>query len=282
MVDPAILILGPKHTTASHIASFHTVYGLDRSLMVQYFDFLKSILSLDLGFSWSAKREITSMISDGLWPSLSITLPIFLIGNILSISTALLVTYHRGKPLDKFILIISIASMSIPSLVYVLAGQYFFAYKLNWFEIAGFERSFVDCIPYIILPVTLGMIINWGADSRFYRTCIVDEAYKDYVTTARSKGVSEFDILFKHILKNSLIPILTYTIIQIPFLILGMFLFESFFSIPGLGSLMINAIGKSDLPVIKAMTIFSSFSYIAFNTLTDLLYVYVDPRITLR
>lgn len=279
MVDPAILILGPKHISANRIASFHSVYGLDRPLLVQYFDFLKSIFTLNFGTSWSTQREITSMIYDGLWPSLSLTLPIFLIGNVLSISTALLVTYFRGKFIDKFILVLSIASMSIPSLVYVLVGQWLFAYKLSWFEIAGYDRSFLGCIPYIILPVTLGLVINWGGDSRFYRSCILDEAYKDYVATARSKGLSEFKILFKHILKNSMIPILTNTVIQIPFLILGMFLFESFFGVPGIGGLTIDAIGKSDLPVIRAMTIFSSLSYVIFNTITDLLYVYVDPRV---
>ncbi len=279
MVDPAILILGPKHVNAERIASFHSTYGLDRPLLVQYFDFVKSILTLNVGTSWSTHREITAMIFDGIIPSLTITFPIFVFGNLLTIATALLITFFRGKFIDKFILVVSIATMSIPALVYVLFGQWFFAYKLGWFEIAGFEKSLVGFIPYIILPVSLGLIINFGGDTRFYRTCILDEAYKDYVVTARSQGVSEFRILYKHILKNSMIPILTNVVIQIPFLLLGMLLFESFFGIPGIGGLTIDAIGKSDLPVIRAMTTFSSIAFVLFNTLTDIFYALVDPRV---
>lgn len=141
MVDPAILILGSKHVNSERIASFHSVYGLDRPLFVQYFDFLKSILTLNVGTSWSTHRKITAMISDGILPSLALTLPIFVIGNFVSIVTALLITFFRGKFIDKFVLVISIATMSIPALVYILFGQWFFAYKLGWFEIAGFEKS---------------------------------------------------------------------------------------------------------------------------------------------
>lgn len=279
MADPAIIILGPKHVNAERIASFHATYGLDRPLLIQYFDYIKSVLTLNFGTSWSTQREITAMISDGIWPSLSLTLPIFIIGNMFSIGTALLIAFFRGKFIDKLVLVISIATMSIPALVYILFGQWFFAYKLSWFEIAGFERSLFGFAPYIALPVSIGLLINWGGDTRFYRSCILDEAYKDYVVTARSKGVHEFRILYKHILKNAMIPILTNTVVQIPFLILGMFLFESFFGIPGIGGLTIDAIGKSDLPVIRAMTMFSSIAYVIFNTFSDILYVLVDPRV---
>jgi peptide/nickel transport system permease protein len=172
--------------------------------------------------------------------------------------------------------------MSIPSLAIVLFGQYVFAYKFGFFEIAGYEAGFPNFIPYVILPILIYIVISFGADTRFYRTVILDEAYQDYVRTARSKGLSEFKVMFKHVLKNSMIPILTNIIIQIPGLILGLLFAENFFSIPGLGAMTINAINNSDFPVIKAMTIMSAVGFIIFGVITDVLYTVVDPRMKLK
>jgi peptide/nickel transport system permease protein len=153
---------------------------------------------------------------------------------------------------------------------------------LGWFEISGFEYGFPNFIPYIALPCLIWILLSLGPDVRFFRTVILDEIYQDYVRTARAKGAPEMSILLKHVLRNALIPIITYTIIQIPFLILGALLLESFFSIPGLGGITLNALNSSDFPVIKAMAILSSVAYIVFSLISDILYSLVDPRIKLR
>lgn len=279
--DPAYILLG-KHATQLQIDQLHHELGMDRPFVLQYFEIVKSAFTFDFGYSWATKQNIIEMIKNGAGPSLSITFPLFVISNIIAISLALLVAFYRGKFIDKFMLILSIAGMSIPSLAVVLFGQWFFGYKLGIFEISGYERGFPEFIPYVILPVILYTFISFGADTRFYRTVILDEVYQDYVRTARSKGLNEIVIMFKHVLKNSMIPILTRIIIQIPSLILGLLFAESFFSIPGLGAMVINAINNSDFPVIKAMTILSAMGFIIFNVITDVMYTLVDPRMRLK
>lgn len=278
--DPALLLLG-RHATVEQIASLHHELGIDRPFLAQYLDIVKSAFTFDFGYSWSSKQQIWEMIKAGAGPSLTITVPIFIIGNVLAISIALLVAFYRGKLIDKAVLLITIGLMSIPGLAYILFGQWFFAYYLNWFEISGFEPGLAS-IPYIILPVLLYIVILIGPDTRFYRAVILDEVYQDYVRTARAKGLGETVIMFKHVLKNAMIPILTYLIIQIPFLIIGFLLLETFFSIPGLGGIVLKAINTSDFPVIKAMTILSAIGFITFNILTDVLYTVVDPRMRLK
>lgn len=279
--DPAFLLLG-RHATIEQIASLHHELGMDRPLLVQYIEIVKSAFTFDFGYSWSSKQQIWEMIKTGAGPSLTITFPLFILTSVLSISIALLVAFYRGKLIDKAVLLISIAMMSIPSLAYILFGQWFFAAKLGWFEIAGYEPGFPDFIPYTILPILLYVAVGWGPETRFYRAVILDEVYQDYVRTARAKGLGELSIMFKHVLKNAMIPILTQIILQIPFLILGLLLAESFFSIPGLGNMIIKAINTSDFPVIKAMTILSAVAFILFGVITDVLYTIVDPRMRLK
>jgi peptide/nickel transport system permease protein len=279
--DPAFTLLG-KHSTPEQIAQLHHELGMDRPLVVQYFDIVKSAFTFDFGYSWSSKQNIWEMIKLGASPSLSITVPLFFISNILAISLALLVAYYRGKFIDKFVLVVSISLMSISSLAYILFGQWFFGYKLGWFEISGYERGFPQFIPYVLLPIIIYSVISIGPDTRFFRAVILDEIYQDYVRTARAKGLGEVKIMFKHVLKNTLVPILTFIIIQIPFLILGLLLAENFFSIPGLGSMTIKAINNSDFPVIKAMTILSAMGFIIFSVITDVMYTVVDPRMRLK
>jgi len=279
--DPAFILLG-RHATVEQIATLHHELGLDKPFWNQYLDIVKSAFTFDFGYSWSSKQNIWELIKAGSIPSLSITVPVFVLTNIFSISLALLVAFYRGKLIDKIVLIVSIAMMSIPSLAYILFGQWFLAYELGWFEISGYEHGFPHFIPYIILPVFLYVFIGLGPDTRFYRAIILDEVYQDYVRTARAKGLTETVIMFKHVLKNAMIPILTYVIIQIPTLIIGFLLLESFFSIPGLGGLTLKAINNSDFPVIKAMTIMTAVGFILFNVLTDVLYTVVDPRMKLK
>lgn len=279
--DPAFILLG-KHATHEQIAMLHKELGIDRPFWIQYLDIVKSAFTFDFGYSWSSKQSIWEIIKAGAGPSLTITVPLFILTTITSISIALLVAFYRGKFIDKFILLLSISMMSIPSLAYILFGQWFFAYELGWFEISGYEAGFPNFIPYVILPICLYLAISWGPDTRFYRAVILDEVFQDYVRTARAKGVTELTVMFKHVLKNAMIPILTYIVIQIPFLILGLLLAEAFFSIPGLGAITIKAINTSDFPVIKAMTILSAVGFIIFQVITDVLYTVVDPRMRLK
>jgi peptide/nickel transport system permease protein len=279
--DPAYTLLG-RHATVEQIAQIHHELGTDRPLLTQYLDTIKTAFTFDFGYSWSSKQEIKEMIKAGAGPSLTLTVPLFFITLLISISVALVVSFYRGKAIDKIVLFVSIATMSISGLAYILFGQWFFAYKLGWFEISGYEAGFPNFIPYIILPVIIYLIFSWGPDTRFYRSVILDEVYQDYVRTARAKGVGELKIMFKHVLKNAMIPILTYNVIQIPSLFLGLLLAESFFGIPGLGGIVIKAINTSDFPVIKAMTILSALGFIIFGVITDVLYTVVDPRMKLK
>jgi peptide/nickel transport system permease protein len=279
--DPAPLLLG-KHATAQQIHELREQLGLNKSLWLQYVDIVKSSFTFDFGRSWSTRQDIFEMIKLGAWPSLTLTIPAFTISTILSIFLALIVAFFRGKGIDLFIRFLCIAGMSISSVAYILFFQYVFAYKLGWFEISGYDPSFPDFISYIALPGIIWIVLSLGPDVRFFRTIILDEIYQDYVRTARAKGLGEKVVLLKHVLRNAMIPIITYVVIQLPFLILGALLLESFFSIPGLGGITLNALNSSDFPVIKAMAVLSSIAYILFSLLTDILYTVADPRVKLK
>jgi len=279
--DPSIVLLG-KHATFQQMAELRHELGLDRSLLVQYLDTLKSTFTLHFGRSWATKQQIMQMIKVGAYASLTLSVPSFVLASLLSIAMALLAAFFRGTLLDKSLVVVSVVMMSISVLAYILLGQWVFAYKLGWFEIAGYEYGFPDFVPYIILPAIVWIVLSIGPDVRFYRTVMLDEVHQDYVRTARSKGLSNQTILFKHVLKNAMIPIITNLVIQVPSLMLGALLIESFFGIPGLGNITLQAINSADFPVIKAMTILSSVFYIVFNIITDVLYTVVDPRIKLK
>ena len=279
--DPTIVLLG-KHATAQQMTELKHELGLDRPLLVQYLDTLKSAFTLNFGRSWATKQPIIQMIKGGAYVSLTFSVPAFVLASILAIAIALLAAFSRGTLLDKSLIVISVVMMSTSVLAYILLGQWVFAYKLGWFEIAGYEYGFPDCLPYIILPAIIWIVLSIGPDVRFYRTVMLDEIHQDYVRTARAKGLSNQVILFKHVLKNAMVPIITNLVIQIPSLILGALLIESFFGIPGLGNITLQAINSADFPVVKAMTILSSIFYIVFNIVTDVLYTLVDPRVQLQ
>ena len=278
--DPTAVLLG-KHATAKQMAELRHELGLDRHWFVQYLDILKSTFTFDFGRSWATKQQITPMIKSGAWVSITLVVPAFSVASILAISMALIAAFFRGKLLDRGLVVLSVIMMSISGLAYILFGQWLLAYKLGWFEIAGYEYGFPDFIAYTVLPGIILVVLSIGSDVRFYRTVILDELYQDYVRTARAKGLPERIVLFKHVLKNALIPIITNLIIQLPSWLLGTLLVESFFGIPGLGGITLNAINNADFPVIKAMTILSAVFYLIFNLITDILYTLVDPRIKL-
>jgi peptide/nickel transport system permease protein len=279
--DPVYMMVG-KHANPVQIQEIRHEYGLDQPLHVQFGTFLKQIVTFDFGRSYATRREISTMILEGVGPSLTLAIPAFFLTTVLSVLIALFVAYFRGTWLDKSVVVLCVFGMSLPILGYILFGQYVFAYKMGLFPISGFETGWVERFEYVALPVLIWVAVSLGYDVRFYRTAVIDETTQDYVRTARAKGLSEKAIFLKHVLKNSMVPILTNVVIQIPLLILGSFLLESFFSIPGLGRITIDAIQNSDFPVIKAMTILESLLFIFGNLFTDVLYTLVDPRVSLK
>ncbi len=279
--DPTYQMLG-RHASIQQIEELRHEYGFDQPTHIQLFNHLKQVITFEYGRSYATKQPIRQMILNGLGPSLSLMLPSFILNAIIAISFGLITACFQGYWADRLIVSFCILGMSVSILAYILFGQYFLAYKLGWFPISGYEEAWNERLRYLILPISIYIAVSVGYDVRFYRTAFLEEVTQDYVRTARAKGLSEFQVFFKHILKNSMIPILTNIIMEFPFLVLGSFLLESFFGIPGLGSITIDAIHNSDFPVIKAMTILVAILYIAGNLVIDLLYAWVDPRVSLK
>ena len=243
----------------------------------QLWHFTKQIAHGDLGYSESFQQPVSRLLMAGIPVSLCLQIPIFVIGVVVSIALSLICAFFRNTWVDRFFVIFSVALMSINYIVYIVAGQYILAYKLGWFPIWGYESW-----RYFILPAIIGVISGLGANIRFYRTVMLDEMYKEYVRTAFAKGVSKPRVLFVHVLKNAMIPIITNVVIAIPFLYTGSLLLESFFGIPGLGYLGINAIMQSDVDVVRALVLITSLLFVVSNLLTDICYALADPRVKLK
>lgn len=280
MSDPATRFAG-KHATAEQVQTIKAELGLDRGLAHQYVFFLKQIVTLDFGRSWSSKQKIKTMIDDGFSATICVTVPPFIIAIFLSVVLAMVSAFKRGTYFDKGVVVSCLAFLSVSSLVYILALQYGLAYKLGLFPISGWDPSWTGRWAYLVLPWIILVVLTLGVDILLYRSVILDETFQDYVRTARAKGLSSRAVFSRHILKNALIPIITNIVIEMPFLITGSVLVESFFGIPGLGGMLVKALNDSDLPVIKAMTVIISIAYMVFNLLSDILYSYADPRIRL-
>ncbi|MEI8138264.1 MAG: ABC transporter permease [bacterium] len=248
-------------------------HGLD-SQLVHYF---KTLARLDLGTSLSTNEKVTTMLRRGILPSLALTVPVFFGGLGLSVGLALLCAYWRNRWPDRIFVFMAVALMSVNYLVWIIFGQFFMAYKWHWFPIWGFESW-----GYLLLPVMIGILSGLGGNLRFYRAVILDEIYKDYVRTAFAKGLSPAGVLFKHVLPNAMIPIVTNTVIALPILYTGSLLLESFFGIPGLGGLSINAINSSDVDVVRGVVLVGALLYVVASLVTDLCYALVDPRVKLR
>lgn len=277
--DPVRTALG-NHATLESIANLRHQWGLDQPLAMQFLDFLRQIITFEYGTSFVTQEDLGTQLKAGALVSLSVTLPPFLIGGAVSVAIALFIARYRGGAVDQGSRVLFIAGMSISALVYVLVLQYVLAFKLDWFPISGFERG-TGAVAYLALPWLILLLIGMGPDIRLYRTLFLDEASADYVRTARAKGASETRVLARHVLPNAWVPIITTNVTGIPFLILGSFLMERFFSIPGIGSLTIDALARGDLPVLKAVTVLSAMALVAFNLISDLLYAWADPRVRL-
>jgi peptide/nickel transport system permease protein len=278
--DPAIEMAG-KNATAETIAEIRAEYGLDKPLFLAWDSQFTNHFKKALTFRFGRARDrelITEKILRGAGPSLSLTVPMFLGTLVISISLALVVAFVRGSKLDTVLVLVCVAGMSLPYLSFILFGQYFFAYKLGWFPV--FFSHDLSTAQYVALPVIIGIIAGLGGNLRFYRTVMLDEMRNDYVRTAFAKGLTTRKVLFKHVLKNAMMPIITQVVLAIPFLFLGSLLLERFFGIPGLGYLMVEAIGSRDYFVINAMTYISAILFVIFNLITDICYALVDPRVS--
>ena len=241
---------------------------------------MKRYATLDLGVSDVTGRELNTVFREGAVPSLMLTLPAFIIGIFFAVGLALFLVFVRNSALDTAGVFLCVALMSIPAMVYIIFGQAVVALGLNYFPAFGFDRGLAS-LRFLILPVSLIVIINLGYDVQLYRAIFLEEIAQDYIRTARAKGLSTFRLLFVHLLKNGMIALITLLVARLPLLILGALLVESFFGIPGLGNVLVNAIQTQDLAAVNAVTFLTSILYIIGLTLTDVCYAMVDPRIRL-
>jgi peptide/nickel transport system permease protein len=277
--DPATKLLG-KNAKPKQVELLRKDLGLDDPAYERYGRFVKGLATFEFGRSRQYHTRITEMIVRGVGPSLSLTVPAFFLATLIAVSLSLFCAAFRGGLLDRSILVTAVALMSISSLVYIIFGQYVVAYRLELAPIAGF-RAGPAGIAYLWLPIVIFVFLSIGPDLRFYRTAMLEEVKQDYVRTARAKGVSENKILFVHVLRNGLIPVLTRVIVVLPFLFTGALLLEKFFQIPGIGGMVVYGIIQNDMPVLKAMTFIFALLFIVANLLTDILYTVVDPRVRL-
>ncbi|MBI5826546.1 MAG: ABC transporter permease [Deltaproteobacteria bacterium] len=289
--DMARKILGEKNVTPAAIENWKRDHGYSlpsfingkergAARLTQTIFFQKSVplLWLDFGRSDRNNIDIGSEIRSRMWASLAISLPTFTLGVFLEIVFAMALAYFRGTYLDLWGVVLGVVMMSVSALFYIIGGQYLLGKELKLFPISGYDHG-IYSMKFLVLPVVIGVLSSVGVGIRFYRTVFLEETGKDYIRTARAKGLSEGAVLFKHALKNAMIPILTNVVVSIPFLFYGSLLMETFFAIPGLGSFTIDAIQSQDFAIVRSMVYLGSLLYIAGLILTDISYTLVDPRV---
>lgn len=280
--DPAQVLAG-KISNQEQIDNIRRQLGVDQPVWRQLIIFCQQIVTGDFGRSWSTNEEVSRIFATRIGPTLTIMFPILLLETTLGILFALGVAYVRGSLTDRAIMIACTFAMSISFLVYIILGQWLFGFMLGWFPVQGWSESYwKNLAVYAPLPVFLALLVSIAPTLRLYRSFFLDEINQDYVRTARAKGLSETTVMFKHVLRNAMIPILTNVAIALPSLMIGSFLLEKFFSIPGLGREVITAVERSDFPVIKAITVYLAVFTMFLNLLVDVLYKWVDPRVEFK
>jgi peptide/nickel transport system permease protein len=290
--DMARMQLGHKHVTEQAVQNWKHQHGYDLPLLWnQQAEAIKKVTEtifyqksmglflFDFGLSESG-RNIGADIKQRMWPSLSIALPSLIVGLLVNISVALMMVLFRNTYLEFSSIVLCVVLMSISSLFYIIGGQFFIGKLLKLVPISGYDTGF-SAIKFLILPVVISVVSGIGSGARWYRTLFLEEVEKDYVRTARAKGLTETQVLFKHVLKNAMIPILTGVVVVLPLLFMGSLIMESFFSIPGLGSYTIDAINRQDFAIVRSMVFLGSVLYIIGLILTDISYSFVDPRVRL-
>lgn len=291
--DMARMQLGVKRVTPEAIEKWKAERGYDLPLFwnaqetgsgkfTRTIFFTKSVKMFAFDFGRADDgRDIAREIRLRMGPSLAVAVPVFVLGLIATISFALLLVYFRATYLDFAGVVLCVAMMSVSSLFYIIGGQWLVAKVWHLVPISGYAEG-LSATKFVVLPVIISVLAGLGASSRWYRTIFLEEASKDYVRTARAKGLSERLVLFRHVLRNALIPILTGAVVLIPSLFMGSLLIEAFFGIPGLGSYTIDAINAQDFAVVRAMVFIGSVLYIVGLILTDISYTLADPRIRLQ
>ena len=288
--DMARMQLGVKRVTPEAIEKWKAERGYDKPLLIKSAAFGLSTVTDTIFFQKSARmfvgdfgraedgRDIAREIGARMGPSLAIALPTFILGLFVTVSFALTLAFFRATAFDFWGVVLCVAAMSISGLFYIIGGQFLISKVWRLVPISGYADS-IDAWRFLILPVVIGVISGIGSSTRWYRTIFLEEVGKDYVRTARAKGLPETVVFFRHVLRNALIPILTGVVVVIPLLFMGSLLTESFFGIPGLGSYTIDAINAQDFAVVRSMVFIGSLLYIAGLILTDISYTVVDPRI---
>ena len=286
-------ILGEKNVTPAQVQAWLADRGYDVPLFVNpqgrgvakvtetvFFRKSLTLLWLDFGTSDRNNVSIGGQIRERMWPSLTITVPMMILSLLLYMSGALLVAWARGTYLDTGAVIVCVVAMSVSALFYIVGGQWIVSRVLHLAPISGYDTG-LHALKFLWLPVLIGIVRGAGGDIRFYRTVFLEEMGKDYVRTARAKGASEARVLFRHVLRNALIPVLTGVVTEIPFLFMGSLLLETFFAIPGLGSFLIDAIQAQDFAIVRAEVYLGSVLYVLGLILTDVSYTIADPRVRL-
>ena len=280
--DPAEVLAG-QIADQQQIENIRKQLGLDQPWWVQLWIFLQQIFTFDFGQSWMTREKVSDLFASRLPATLTVMIPILALDVFLAVPLAMFVAYVRGSLADRAIVAICVIAMSISFLVYIIFGQYVFGFLLGWFPVQGWsDQLTTNLIKYAPLPVILAVFVSLAPQTRLYRTFFLDEINHDYVRTARAKGLEERVVMFKHVLRNAMIPILTNVAVQLPSIFVGSFLIEVFFSIPGLGREVFLAVNRSDYPVIQAVTIYLAVLTMLINLAADLLYRLVDPRVVLR
>jgi peptide/nickel transport system permease protein len=280
--DPAEILAG-LNATQQQVDAIRQQLGLNEPWWVQLWINIKQIATFDWGRSWATNESVANIFATRLPATLTVMLPILILDALLALPIAMWVAYRRGSLADRTIMVITTVALSISFLVYIILGQYVFGFQLGWFPVQGWSDSvWKNLVTYVPLPVMLALLVGIAPQTRLYRTFFLDELGHDYVRTARAKGLTEGRVLFKHVLRNALIPILTNIGLALPGVFVGSFLIEVFFSIPGLGREVILAVNRSDYPVLQALTVYLAMLTMLINLAVDVLYKMVDPRVVLK
>ena len=279
--DPAYILAG-KMANAEAIANIRRQLGVDQSYPMQLWIFIRQIATFDFGLSWATGEPVSHIIATRLGPSLTVLIPLTVLETLIGIALALAVAFVRGSPTDRAVMIACTVGMSISILVYIIVLQYGLAYKFGLFPVQGWGQGLREnLLRYAALPILIGLAVSIAPTLRLYRSFVLDEVGQDYVRTARAKGLGERRVMWVHVLRNAAIPIVTHVMASLPALLIGAFLLERFFGIPGIGREVILAVERSDFPVIKAITVYVAVATMVFNLLTDLMYQALDPRVKL-
>jgi peptide/nickel transport system permease protein len=273
--------LSSKNPTQAQIHDWLAEHGYDKPMGQQFESYMENLITFNFGKSDRTKEPIWDRIKAGAIPSFQIASMVLLTAVVVSITLAMVSAYFRGTYVDRALTFFCVALLSITYVFYVLGMQYLLGKILRYGPLAGYQHG-LDSWRFIVIPMIIGVTARIGGDIRLYRTFLLDEINQDYVRTARAKGVRESVVLFKHVLKNAMIPVLTTTVAIIPTLILGSIILESFFGIPGIGGYLQDAISNQDFAVVRAMVYLGTVLYIIGFILTDVLYAAVDPRVRLR